>query len=106
MEQFKPEFLNRLDETVIFNGLTRPDLHKIIKLEMKRVEKRLGDRDMKLTVTDGALDYLVDRGYDRVYGARPLKRTIQRELETVIAKGILNGKYGDGDTVIVDSNED
>ena len=66
---------------------------------MKRVEKRLGDRDMRLIVTDDALDYLVERGYDPVYGARPLKRTIQRELETVIAEGILNGKNGDGNTV-------
>jgi len=101
-DHFKPEFLNRIDESIIFNSLTKKDLRRIVKLEAKRVEERLKERSMKLIISSGALDYLADRGFDPVYGARPLKRTLQRELETVLAKGILSGKFVDGDTVIVD----
>ena len=103
LNQFKPEFLNRIDETVIFNSLTRKDLSRIVKLEAKNLGERLGERDMKLVITDEALDYLGDRGFDPVYGARPLKRTLQRELETALARGILNGDFSDGDSVVVDS---
>jgi ATP-dependent Clp protease ATP-binding subunit ClpB len=103
---FKPEFLNRIDEQVIFNGLSRDDLHKIIKLEAKSVEKRMEDRDMRLILSEDAMDYLVETGYDPVYGARPLKRTIQRELETKVAKAMLRGEFGDGDTIIIDANDD
>jgi ATP-dependent Clp protease ATP-binding subunit ClpB len=104
--RFKPEFLNRIDETVTFNSLSREALNKIIKIEVNRVEKRLADRDMRLMITHKAMDHLVDVGFDPMYGARPLKRTIQREVETVVAKGILNGEYSNGDTVIIDANED
>jgi len=104
--RFKPEFLNRIDETVTFNSLSREALHEIIKIEVNRVEKRLADRDMRLMITDEAMDHLVETGFDPVYGARPLKRTIQRELETNVAKGILNGEYSNGDTVIIDANDD
>lgn len=103
---FKPEFLNRIDDNVIFNSLSREDLHEIINIEVRSVEKRMEDRDMRLMVTDDALDYLVEVGHDPVYGARPLKRAIQKELETVVAKGILNGEYGDGDTIIVDKGDE
>ena len=98
--------MNRIDEQVFFNGLSREDLHKIIKLEVKSVQKRMEDRDMRLILSDDALDYLVDKGYDQLYGARPLKRTIQRELETKVAKAMLRNEFGDGDTVIVDANDD
>eukprot|EP00566_Odontella_aurita_P003297 CAMPEP_0113541348 /NCGR_PEP_ID=MMETSP0015_2-20120614/8982_1 /TAXON_ID=2838 /ORGANISM="Odontella" /LENGTH=1000 /DNA_ID=CAMNT_0000441245 /DNA_START=130 /DNA_END=3132 /DNA_ORIENTATION=- /assembly_acc=CAM_ASM_000160 len=101
-EKFKPEFLNRIDEFVVFNSLSKKDLREIVKLESARLEKRLEERKMRMVVTEGALDYLADVGFDPVYGARPLKRTIQRELETVVARGILAGEYADGDTLVVD----
>ena len=100
-QKFKPEFLNRIDEFVIFNSLSKKDLRGIVRLEAKRLEKRLADKQMALHLTEDALDFLADVGFDPVYGARPLKRTIQRELETVVAKGILNGDFVDGDTVEV-----
>lgn len=102
-EKFKPEFLNRIDEYVIFNSLSKKDLRGIVALESKRLEKRLADKQMALNVSERALDLLADVGFDPVYGARPLKRTIQRELETVVARGILNGEYADGDTIDVDA---
>lgn len=99
---FKPEFLNRIDEQVIFNSLSKQDLRQIVKLETKRLEDRLRERRIELTLTDEALDFLSDVGFDPVYGARPLKRTLQRELETVIAKSILSGDLSDGDLIVVD----
>lgn len=101
-DYFKPEFLNRIDEDVIFNSLDRQNLRGIVRIETRRLEQRLTDRQMKLQLSDAALDFLAEVGFDPVYGARPLKRTIQRELETVIAQGILKGDYSDGDTVFVD----
>ena len=101
-DHFKPEFLNRIDEHVIFNSLTKKDLREIVKLELRRLEKRLEDRDLSLHISEAALDFLADVGFDPIYGARPLKRTIQRELETNVARGILNGEYDEGDTVMVD----
>jgi ATP-dependent Clp protease ATP-binding subunit ClpB len=101
-EFFRPEFLNRIDEHVIFNSLGKTQLREIVKLEINKLEKRMSERDITLTVTDEALDFLADVGFDPVYGARPLKRTIQRELETIVARGILGGEYGDGDNILVD----
>jgi ATP-dependent Clp protease ATP-binding subunit ClpB len=101
-DYFKPEFLNRIDEQVIFNRLSRGNLRQIVKLETRRLQQRLEERKIELLLTDEALDFLADVGFDPVYGARPLKRTIQRELETVIAKGILAGTFSDGDRVMVD----
>jgi len=105
-DKFKPEFLNRIDENVIFNSLSKTDLRGIVKIEVARLEQRLSDRQIKMKVTDGALDFLTDVGFDPVYGARPLKRTIQRQLETSVAKGILRGDFNDGDTIVVDGNDD
>jgi len=105
-DHFRPEFLNRIDENVVFNSLGKNDLRGIVKLEVKRLQKRLDDKDITLHISESALDFLADVGFDPVYGARPLKRTIQRELETVVAKGILSGSYGEGDAIVVDvSNE-
>ena len=101
-DNFKPEFLNRIDEHVIFNSLNKQDLRGIVKIEIGRLEKRLAEKQISLQITEAALDFLADVGFDPVYGARPLKRTIQRELETNVAKGILGGAYGDGDTIVVD----
>ena len=99
---FRPEFLNRIDETIIFHVLQKPQLRKIVQLQVERLRNRLSDRKMSLKLSDGALDFLAEIGYDPVYGARPLKRAIQRELETQIAKCILRGEFNDGDTIFVD----
>jgi ATP-dependent Clp protease ATP-binding subunit ClpB len=102
-EHFRPEFLNRIDEYVIFNSLDKEALREIVKLEIRRLDKRLAEKEIVLTITENALDLLANVGFDPVYGARPLKRTIQRELETTVARGILNGDYGDGDNITVDA---
>ncbi len=99
---FRPEFLNRIDEMIIFHGLSKRELRQIVLLQVKRLEKRLADRKMSLKLSESAIDFLAEIGYDPVYGARPLKRGIQRELETQMAKGILRGDFADGDTIFVD----
>jgi ATP-dependent Clp protease ATP-binding subunit ClpB len=99
---FRPEFLNRIDEFIIFHALQKSELRHIVQLQTKRLEQRLADRKMSLKLSDSALDFLAEVGYDPVFGARPLKRAIQRELETQIAKGILRGEFNDGDTIFVD----
>ncbi|KAL7533569.1 hypothetical protein ACHAXR_005314, partial [Thalassiosira sp. AJA248-18] len=100
-DNFRPEFLNRIDENVIFNSLSKDNLRGIVILEAKRLESRLAEKDMKMVVSEEALDFLAEVGFDAVYGARPLKRTIQKELENNIALGILSGEYEDGDTIMV-----
>ncbi len=99
---FRPEFLNRVDELIIFHSLQKEQLREIVKLQVERLRDRLGDRKMSLKLSDAALDFLAEVGYDPVFGARPLKRAIQRELETPIAKAILRGEFNDGDTIFVD----
>jgi len=99
---FRPEFLNRIDEIIIFHALQRQELRHIVQLQVARLAQRLNDRKMSLKLSDAALDFLAEVGYDPVFGARPLKRAIQRELETQIAKAILRGEFNDGDTVFVD----
>jgi ATP-dependent Clp protease ATP-binding subunit ClpB len=99
---FRPEFLNRIDEIIIFHALKKEQLREIVLLQVERVKGRLADRKMSLKLSETALDFLVDVGYDPVYGARPLKRAIQRELETQIAKSILRGDVIDGETIFVD----
>ena len=99
---FRPEFLNRIDETIIFHGLQKEQLREIVQLQVLRLERRLAERKMSLKLADAAINFLADVGYDPVYGARPLKRAIQRELETQIAKSILRSEFNDGDTIFVD----
>ncbi|RCJ28919.1 ATP-dependent chaperone ClpB [Nostoc minutum NIES-26] len=99
---FRPEFLNRIDEIIIFHGLDKKELRQIVLLQVERLRQRLSDRKMSLRLSDAALDFLAEVGYDPVFGARPLKRAIQRELETQIAKAILRGEFNDGDTIFVD----
>ncbi|NJL38956.1 MAG: ATP-dependent chaperone ClpB [Leptolyngbyaceae cyanobacterium SM1_4_3] len=99
---FRPEFLNRIDEIIIFHSLKKSELREIVKLQVQRLAKRLSDRKMSLRLSESALDFLAEVGYDPVFGARPLKRAIQRELETQIAKHILRGEFIDGDTIFVD----
>ena len=99
---FRPEFLNRLDDQIIFHSLRREELRDIVSLQVERLRTRLTERKLDLNISEGATDWLANAGYDPVYGARPLKRAIQRELETPIAKAILAGRYVDGATVNVD----
>lgn len=99
---FRPEFLNRIDEIIIFHGLQKSELRKIVQLQVQRLSQRLADRKMSLKLSDAALDFLAEVGYDPVFGARPLKRAIQRELETAIAKSILRGEFHENDTIFVD----
>jgi len=100
-DRFRPEFLNRLDEFIIFHALGRGELRKIVELQIKEVGKRLADKKMTLSADDSALDFVSDVGYDPKYGARPLKRAVQRELETPIAKKILAGDFVEGDRIEV-----
>jgi len=99
---FRPEFLNRLDETIIFHSLKQEELRQIVELQVQRLAKRLEEKKLGLQLNADALGWLAGVGYDPVYGARPLKRAIQRELETPIAKGILGGHFTGGHTVAVD----
>ncbi|MEA5601318.1 ATP-dependent chaperone ClpB [Nostoc sp. UHCC 0252] len=99
---FRPEFLNRIDEIIIFHGLDKKELRHIVLLQVERLRQRLSDRKISLKLSDAALDFLAEVGYDPVYGARPLKRAIQRELETQIAKAILRGEFNNGNTIFVD----
>ena len=100
--QFRPEFLNRVDELIIFHSLRQEQLKEIVRLQIQRLEKRLGERKMSLTLSEEALDWVAQVGYDPVYGARPLKRAIQKELETPMAKGILRGDFVNGDRIYAD----
>jgi ATP-dependent Clp protease ATP-binding subunit ClpB len=99
---FRPEFLNRIDEVVVFHGLTEEHLKKIVEILLGRLRQRLEDRKIGLELTDAAREHLVRVGYEPAYGARPLKRTLQREVETPVARLILEGKVRDGQTVRVD----
>jgi ATP-dependent Clp protease ATP-binding subunit ClpB len=100
--RFRPEFLNRIDEVIIFRNLRRDQLHGIVRIQVERLEKRLAERKIALKLSDAAIDYLVNVGYDPVYGARPLKRAIQNELGNPLAKGLLKGDFNDGDTIHID----
>ena len=96
---FRPEFLNRIDDTIIFHSLRRDELRQIISLQVERLRQRLSERKLDLNISEEATDWLANAGYDPVYGARPLKRAIQRELETPIAKAILAGAYEEGSSI-------
>jgi ATP-dependent Clp protease ATP-binding subunit ClpB len=102
---FRPEFLNRIDEIVVFRALTESELIQIVDLQLDRVRTRLVDRRIVLDVSDSAKRHLVKVGYDPIYGARPLKRAVQRELETQLGRKILGGEVKDGDRVYVDYDE-
>ena len=102
---FKPEFLNRLDEILIFDTLTKQDLEKIVELQLHKISERLKSRRINITVDDSAKQYLVKHGYDKAYGARPMKRLIQKEIGDKLAKEILNSNVEDGDTVNITYDE-
>ncbi|MGN1052905.1 MAG: AAA family ATPase, partial [Candidatus Scatosoma sp.] len=102
---FRPEFLNRLDETVIFKPLQKGEIEKIVRLFVSSLKERLSERRLTLNVTDRACAYLAKNGYDPVLGARPLKRYIQQSVETPLAKELLAGEFLPGDEVIIDADE-
>ncbi len=103
---FRPEFINRLDEIIMFKPLTKENISDIINLMIADVNKRLKERDITIQVTQGAKDYIVQRAYDPVYGARPLKRYLQKNVETLSARLILSDQASSGDTIIIDQGED
>ena len=103
---FRPEFLNRVDDLIIFHALSKDELRSIVAIQLKRLYKLLADQKITLHVSESAIDYVADKGYDPVYGARPLKRAIQRELENPIATKILENTYVEGCQVIIDHIED
>jgi len=103
---FRPEFINRIDETVIFNRLGKGEIGKIVDIQLTRLSKRLAERKITLTLTDAAKALLAERGYDPMFGARPLKRTIQSDLENPLAKQIIAGVFREGDTITADVSKD
>jgi ATP-dependent Clp protease ATP-binding subunit ClpB len=103
---FRPEFLNRVDEIIIFNALNKNIVSKIIDKLIKELEIRLSDNNLHIELTDKAMNFIIDSAYDVNYGVRPLKRFISRNIETLIAKSLIEEKIKYGDTVIIDeSNE-
>ena len=105
-QSFRPEFVNRLDDIVVFQALTHEDLGQIVSLYVDRLARRLSDRRLELAVTPSARGWLAERGYDPVYGARPLRRLMQRQIDDQLARAILSGDVRDGDTVRVDVADD
>ncbi|MBW2188564.1 MAG: ATP-dependent chaperone ClpB [Deltaproteobacteria bacterium] len=104
-DAFRPEFLNRLDETIIFHRLDRAQLRSIVDVQLAIFERRLAERDLRFEISDAAKDFLANVGYDPTYGARPLKRAIQRHLENGLAEDILAGRFSAGDTIRVEAGD-
>jgi ATP-dependent Clp protease ATP-binding subunit ClpB len=102
---FRPEFLNRIDEIVTFRALGPEQIEKIVEIQMKDLRRRLAERRITVELTDEARKTLAERGYDPVFGARPLKRAIQRMIENPLAVEILGGKFREGDHIIVDTRD-
>ena len=102
---FRPEFLNRLDEIILFHRLTRANMDKIVDIQIARLDKLLADRKIAITLDAKARDWLANAGYDPVYGARPLKRVIQRRLQDPLAQLLLEGKIADGAKVKVSASK-
>jgi ATP-dependent Clp protease ATP-binding subunit ClpB len=100
--QFRPEFVNRIDEIVVFHALDNSQIKAIAKIQLKRLEQRLAAQEMKLEVSDAALAEVAKVGFDPLYGARPLKRAIQQEIENPVAKLVLEGRFGPKDVIPVD----
>lgn len=105
-QHFRPEFLNRLDETILFKPLTRENISSIVELCIEDLNKRLADRELTIELTGEAKTFITERGYDPVYGARPLKRYLQKHVETLAAKLILGNGVGEGSRIVIDVSED
>jgi ATP-dependent Clp protease ATP-binding subunit ClpC len=103
---FAPEFLNRIDDVIVFNALERDDIHKIIDIELAKLFARIQDLGYKLTLSDEAKDYIVDKGFDKEYGARPLKRAIQKYIEDTLAEEIVNSQLQEGDAIFMDFDKE
>ena len=104
-QKFRPEFLNRLDEIVFYKPLMKNEISKILDLLIDDLRKRLEDKNIKIEVSESAKNYLIDNGYDEAYGARPLKRFVQKKLETLIARKILSNEIMPNSTVKVDCKD-
>jgi ATP-dependent Clp protease ATP-binding subunit ClpB len=103
---FRPEFLNRIDQVILFGSLSRADLKEIVKIQIRHLRELLDEQQVDVQLTDEAMAFLADEGYDPAFGARPLKRTIQRELQDPLAMAVLDGRFATGDTVYVDVDPD
>ncbi|MCL5247441.1 ATP-dependent Clp protease ATP-binding subunit [Cellulophaga sp. 20_2_10] len=103
---FAPEFLNRIDDVIVFNPLERADIHKIIDIELKKLYSRISDLGYNLNLSEKAKDYIADKGFDKQYGARPLKRAIQKYIEDALAEEIVNSKLVEGDSIFMDLNDE
>ena len=100
-----PEFLNRIDDVIVFNALEREDIHSIIDIELDKLLHRILDLGYTLKLSDKAKDYIADKGFDKKYGARPLKRAIQKYIEDALAEEIVNSKLTEGDTIFMDLDD-
>ena len=105
-QHFRPEFLNRIDDIIFFHALGRADIRKIIDIQLASLIRRLDERKLTVELSDRARDLIVDEGYDPVYGARPLKRTLQRRLLDPLALAVVEGRFGEGDTISVDAGDE
>ena len=105
-EHFRPEMINRIDEVVVFHGLDQANIRSIAKIQLKGLEKRLEKQNLRLTVSDAALDIIAKAGFDPIYGARPLKRAIQSEIENPLAKALLAGNYAPESEIRVEADDD
>jgi ATP-dependent Clp protease ATP-binding subunit ClpC len=103
---FKPEFINRLDDVVVFHPLTKENIKSIIEIQLKDISTRLEDKDIKIKISKNAIDFILEKGYDPVYGARPLKRTIQKYIEDPLSEELLKGKFKEGDQISIGSKKD
>jgi len=102
---FRPEFLNRIDDIVVFHPLSRGDIDHIVDLQLAHLRKLLADRKLTIRLTDAARTFLADEGYDPVFGARPLKRAVQRMLQNPLALAVLEGTFKEGDVIVADVQE-
>jgi len=105
-DHFRPEFLNRVDEIVVFHSLTQAQLKQIVSIQLQRLRARLAERKIEIQLTDEALEHFARAGYDPVYGARPLKRLLQKELETALGRKLLAGEVHDNSRVVIDYRGD
>lgn len=104
-QHFRPEFINRIDELVVFHALQKSQIRGIADIQLDRLRARLAERDIGLTVDDDAFDILIDAGFDPVYGARPLKRAIQQQVENSLAQKILAGEFQAGDNIVIKGDQ-
>jgi ATP-dependent Clp protease ATP-binding subunit ClpB len=102
---FRPEFLNRIDETIIFNSLSMDDIKRIVEIQLRHLKDRLADRKIDIELTEQAKEQLAKDGFDPVYGARPLKRAIQRKIQDPLALALIEGRFKEGDKIIIDTND-